>query len=433
MFITLGISILVIAVFIASILFLPSLVIRKHTIKVYSLIPMIGALLLVMFERVGFFDVVKKFSENTAVNPIKILILFLSMTIFSLVLEQTGFFSYISTRVLQKAGRNQIVVFLSLYLVISLLTVFTSNDIIILTFTPFICHFCKAAKIDPLPYLIMEFVAANTWSLLLIIGNPTNIYICGAFGIDFVGYLRVMALPTVAAGLVSLGVMLLIFYKKLQKKMDECEEHGEISDKPVMVISLIHLFAVIFGLAVSGYIGIEMWCISLALSLSEIISVSICLAVRRKGLQLTKRAIGGMPFEVIPFVMGMFVMVMALEGSGITHIIEKTLEPLPDIFTYGYLSFISSNIVNNIPMSVLFSKILSSCTITHINGVYATVIGSNIGAFLTPVGALAGIMWSNLLRKNGVKISFSGFMKYGVMIGIPAITASLITLYTILG
>lgn len=433
MFITLGISLLVISVFIASILFLPSLVIRKHTIKVYSIIPMIGALLLVMFERVDFFDVIKRFSENTAVNPIKILILFLSMTTFSLVLEQTGFFSYISTRVLEKAGKKQIVVFLSLYLVISLLTVFTSNDIIILTFTPFICHFCKAAKIDPLPYLIMEFVAANTWSLLLIIGNPTNIYICGAFGVDFMEYITVMALPTLAAGLASLGIMLLIFRKKLKKKMDECEEHGEISDKPVMVISLIHLFAVIFGLAISGYIGIEMWSVSLILSISEIVTVSVCLAVRRKGLNITKRAICGMPFEVIPFVMGMFVMVMALEDSGITYIIEKALEPFPDIFTYGYLSFLASNIVNNIPMSVLFSKILSACTTTHINGVYATVIGSNIGAFLTPVGALAGIMWSNLLKKNGVKISFSGFMKYGVIIGVPTISASLIALYVVFG
>ncbi len=431
MFITLGISLLVISVFIASILFLPSLVIRKHTIKVYSIIPMIGALLLIIFERVDFFDVIKRFSENTAVNPIKILILFLSMTIFSLVLEQTGFFSYISTRVLQKAGKNQFVVFISLYLVISLLTVFTSNDIIILTFTPFICHFCRAAKIRPLPYLIMEFVAANTWSLLLIIGNPTNIYICGAFGVDFVEYITVMALPTLAAGLTSLGIMLLLFGKCLKKKMGECDEHGEISDRPVMAISLIHLFAVILGLAISGYIGIEMWVISLALSISEVVTVSVCLAVRRKGLNITKRAVGGMPFEVIPFIMGMFVMVMALEDSGITHLIEKTLEPLPDIFTYGYLSFLSSNIVNNIPMSVFFSKILSSCTTTHINAVYATVIGSNIGAFLTPVGALAGIMWSNLLKKNRIRISFKRFVKYGVIIGVPTMTASLLTLYLI--
>ena len=63
------------------------------------------------------------------------------------------------------------------FFLISVLIIFTSHDIIILTFTPFLCYFCKRCKISPLPYLIRKFVAANTWSSLLIIGNPTNIYL----------------------------------------------------------------------------------------------------------------------------------------------------------------------------------------------------------------------------------------------------------------
>lgn len=428
MFLTLLISFIVISVFIASILFLPSLVVRRHTIKVYSLVPIIGAILLILFGRVDFFHVVESFLENTSVNPLKILVLFLSMTVFSLVLEQTGFFAYISTRVLKRAGKNQFVIFLSFYLVISLLTVFTSNDIIILTFTPFICHFCKSAKISATPYLIMEFVAANTWSLLLIIGNPTNIYICGAFGVDFITYLKTMLLPTAAAGIASLAAMLLIFRRRLKKPMQDCEEHGEITDKPLMIISLVHLILCISALAVSQYIGVEMWILSFAIALSEIIFVAIALILRKKGISTLGRALSGMPFEIIPFIIGMFIMVLALEASGVTALIERALSPYPDVFTYGYLSFISANIVNNIPMSVLFSKILAFSDTASLAGVYATVIGSNIGAFLTPVGALAGIMWSNLLRKNGIKISFTRFMRFGVVIGVPTISAALIAL-----
>lgn len=429
---TLIISLIVICVFVASILFFPSLIVRRHTIKVYSLIPIIGALILIMCGRVDFFRVIGAFSENTPVNPLKILVLFLSMTTFSLILEQTGFFAFVSTRVLERAGKNQFAVFFSLYAVISLLTVFTSNDIIILTFTPFICHFCKSARISRTPYLFMEFVAANTWSLLFIIGNPTNIYICGAFGIDFVEYVKVMALPTACAGAASLGVMLLIFGKKLRKPMESCEEHGEITDKPVMIISLIHLFACVLALAVSQYIGVEMWVISLLLALSEIISVTICLAVRKKRLRVLRNGLSGMPFEIIPFILGMFIMMLALESSGITHAIQRTLEPYSDVFTYGYLSFLSSNVVNNIPMSVFFSKILNAAALPSMHGIYATVIGSNIGAFLTPIGALAGIMWSNLLRKNGVKISFGRFVKYGAIIGLPTISAALAALFAVL-
>ncbi len=83
-------------------------------------------------------------------------------------------------------------------------------------------------------------------------------------------------------------------------------------------------------------------------------------------------------------------------------------------------------------MSVLFSKILTSAEALSIGGVFATVIGSNIGAFLTPVGALAGIMWSNLLRKNGIKITFSRFIKYGAVIGGVAVSAALCGLYLVI-
>lgn len=432
MFTTLLISLLIIAVFIASILFFPSLVIRKHTIKVYSIIPIIGAIILIMCDRVDFFKVIKSFSENTSVNPLKILILFLSMTTFSLILEQTGFFAYISTKVLEKAGNNQFVVFISFYLVISLLTIFTSNDIIILTFTPFICHFCKSAKIKRSPYLFMEFVAANTWSLLLIIGNPTNIYICGAFGIDFIQYFKTMLLPTVFAGITSLVIMLLLFYTRLKKPMERCDEHGCITDKPVMIISLVHLCICILSLAISQYIGIEMWIISFATAISEIVCVTLSLLIKKNKLTILTKGLSGMPFEIIPFIVGMFIIVLALESSGITSVIQGIIGSYNDVFTYGYTSFIAANIVNNIPMSVLFSKILSAGSVVSQEGIYATVIGSNIGAFLSPVGALAGIMWSNLLRKNGVRISFLRFLKYGAAIGIPAISASLLALYIVL-
>ncbi len=432
MFTTLLISMIIIAVFIASILFFPSLMIRKHTIKVYSIIPIIGAIILIMFGRVDFFHIIRSFSENTSVNPLKILILFLSMTTFSLILEQTGFFAYISTKVLEKSGNNQFVVFISFYIVISILTIFTSNDIIILTFTPFICHFCKSAKIKRSPYLFMEFVAANTWSLLLIIGNPTNIYICGAFGIDFIKYFKTMLLPTVFAGVTSLAVMLLLFYTRLKKPMEKCDEHAAITDKPVMVISLIHLCFCIVSLATSQYIGVEMWIISFVTAISEILCVTVSLCIRKQKLTLLGRGLSGMPFEIIPFIIGMFIIVLALDSSGITAMIQTALSPYNDVFTYGYVSFIAANIVNNIPMSVLFSKILASGSLPSTAGIYATVIGSNIGAFLSPVGALAGIMWSNLLRKKGVRISILRFLKYGAAIGIPAISAALLGLYIVL-
>ena len=393
------------------------------SVKLYPFVPLFGGLTMLMFGAIKPEDLAKSFLENSSVNPIKILVLFLSMTIFSLILDRTGFFRYISGVVLKKAGHRQTTVFLSLYSVISLLTVFTSNDIVILTFTPFICYFCKAAKVQPIPYLMMEFVAANTWSLFLLIGNPTNIYLSGAFEIGFFEYVRVMALPTLVIGILSLLIMLVLFRKSLRVPIDCQVKITPIEDKPLMIISLAHLLLCVVLLSISQYLNFEMWLISLLVALSAVICSTVCLVIRGKDLKPVSRAIRSMPFEIIPFVIGMFMIVLGLDLTGVTEAIAYAVPASDSPYMFGGLSLLASNVLNNIPMSVLFSRILSF--VSSPDAIYATIAGSNIGAFLTPFGALAGIMWSNLVKQNRVHFSTLRFVGYGALIGIPSFFAGL--------
>ena len=39
----------------------------------------------------------------------------------------------------------------------------------------------------------------------------------------------------------------------------------------------------------------------------------------------------------------------------------------------------------------------------QVQALYASIAGSNIGAFLTPIGAIAGIMWMSLLKLQRVE------------------------------
>ena len=74
-------------------------------------------------------------------------------------------------------------------------------------------------------------------------------------------------------------------------------------------------------------------------------------------------------------------------------------------------------------MSVLYSAILSGGSAEAV--VYATVVGSNLGACLTPIGALAGIMWSSILRKHNLKFGCLDFLKIGIIIALPALITAL--------
>src|SRR3546814_1543362 len=65
----------------------------------------------------------------------------------------------------------------------TVLTYFTSNDMVIVSLTPLILELCNQSKnMKPLPMLIAKFVAANTSSIGLYIGNPTNILLADAVG-----------------------------------------------------------------------------------------------------------------------------------------------------------------------------------------------------------------------------------------------------------
>lgn len=408
----------------------PSINIGNTSVSIFWIVPFIGAITMILTNNVSLGEIAKEFTSDSAVNPLKILILFISMTLISIYLDCVGFFKFLASKVLGGAGKNQKVLFFYLYITVSMLTVFTSNDIIVLTFTPFICYFAKNAKIDPIPYLVTEFIAANTWSMILIIGNPTNIYLATNAGASFSEYTLKMALPTLASGLVSFALLYLIFRKRLSSPITGMGKNEKIDDKIAVGIGLIHLAGSIIMMVISSYISLPMWIIAFGFCASLFITSGIYFMFTKKSLDILAESIKRTPVETIPFVLSMFVIVLALQNSGITTIIAEKLSAGNTVFTFGATSFLASNLINNIPMSVLYSAITNATDpASYTQALYASIIGSNLGAFFTPLGALAGIMWTSLLKNSNVRMNFARFTKYGSAIAIPSLAASLLVLY----
>lgn len=415
------------------VLFKPQFKIKNLVFDSYWVVVLIGALVVICSGLVNLKYLGSALVADSSINPIKILVLFISMTVLSIFLDEVGFFRYLANLTLKKAKGSQIKLFTTLYVVVSVLTVFTSNDIIVLTFTPFICYFAKNAKINAVPYLVCEFIAANTMSMTLIIGNPTNIYIATAYGINFLEYAKIMFLPTLSSALISFALLWVIFRKDLKVVAEANVEDVKIENKPFLVIGLIHLSVCTVALAIGSYVGLDMWIISLVSASSLfIITGAISIFKKSKSTEITaclKRA----PWQLIPFVLSMFVMILALQENGVTDKINQLLGSEHTILKYGITSYLSANLINNIPMSVLFCPIIEGLSGSELTGaVYATIIGSNLGALLTPIGALAGIMWSSMLKKHQVKYTYASFIKNGVIISVPSILIALLILSLII-
>ena len=60
--------------------------------------------------------------------------------------------------------------------------------------------------------------------------------------------------------------------------------------------------------------------------------------------------------------------------------------------------------------------------------IYAVVIASNICAFLTPIGSLAGIMFMKILKRNKVEFSVKDFITHGAAIAGPTLLVALAAL-----
>ena len=413
-----------------SILLFPHIRIKSIKVDTYWIIALLGALLLVATTLCPIQEVFDSWTSDSAVNPVKILVLFFSMTILSIYLDELGLFRFLAAFAVNRAKGHQHILFFSLYLLVSVLTIFTSNDIVILTFTPFICFFCKHAKINPLPYLIAEFAAANTWSMMFIIGNPTNIYLATSAGITFIDYFKIMLVPTVVAGLVELFIIYLLFAKKLKEPLNNNEIITvHIDSKVDLIIGGAHLLICLVFLIISPYIHVEMWLISAICSLSLLFCSLLMRLIRKKEWIYLEDCFKRLPYQLIPFILSMSVIVITLNHQGIAGKIGDFLNNGLTIMNYGVSSFLFSNVINNIPMSILFSNIPSALTNgDYLKAIFASIVGSNIGAFLTPIGALAGIMFSNLLNRYEVKFTFLDFIKYGSIISVPVLSIALLML-----
>lgn len=419
---------------------------RRLRIETYFIGALFGPLLIYLLGVLPWTAVLHGLSGSNGLQPLGILSLFLSMVFISIFLDITGVFEFCARVALRAAGGDGRRLFYAIYIVVAVLTIFTSNDIIILTFTPLVCYFTRHARLNPVPYLMAEFFAANTWSMVLYVGNPTNIVIAGAFHLTFAQYTAWMLLPTLAAGFVNVAGLALLFRKEIAQPLAHHivgRPRDAITDPPGAVMGLVLLGVCVVALAIAPHLGIAMWSIALAAALGLLaVLVARRSWARLLGLDLAvhggtgvRHTLSRMPWPMVPFVLALFVTVATLHYYGITPALGRAVRasgwtsPAALTWLFGIGSALAANVLNNIPMTLAFAGIIQGFTgPSLLAAALATTVGANLGANLTPLGALAGIMWLSILHSKGVQIRFLEFVRYGFLVTSFSLAAALAVL-----
>ncbi|KAJ2421117.1 hypothetical protein GGF47_004076, partial [Coemansia sp. RSA 2524] len=146
-----------------------------------------------------------------------------------------------------------------------------------------------------------------------------------------------------------------------------------------------------------------------------------------------------LPYGIIPFSLGMFIIVESLSQQGWTPRLAWVLKrmcssPAAAVFIVGAITTLACNVLNNLPMSILFSRALQHPIFAQVDSssrkgaMFALIIGSNVGANFTLVGSLAGLMFQGIASQKKREIGYFTFMRWCA----PVMVAQLATACAIL-
>ena len=393
----------------------PTINIKGKRIDTYWLITTIGAILILLFNISTAGDILNLFIQNNSTNPFKIIVLFLSLTFISKFLDAVGLFNFLASRASRIGKGNQFIIFTAFYFLISLLTIATNNDIIIIV-TPIMIYFAKASKIKPMPYLIMVCFVLNTLSTTFLTTNVSNLYLGSFFGITYFDYLAKLTPVSLILMLILYVLLILVFYKDLKVKIEVEVEKEPIKNKFLLVLGLTSLALTTVFLIISNLINVEMYLITLIFALVDLIIGSIYCFIKKEDKIYIFKPVKTLPYEFIPFLISMFIIISSLNQTDLLFQIGNLLNSIEsieaEVFAYGLTSAISANLVNNVPMSLLYANILNANALTTVDNVYAAILASNLCALITPCGALSSLMFMRICKENEVKISYLDYMKF---------------------
>ena len=216
--------------------------------------------------------------------------------------------------------------------------------------------------------------------------------------------------------LLDLVRLLILFHKKLKDPLLYQEDSDLVKLKKFpTIIVLIHLCGATILLSISSFFNWLRWLIALCFALSLLLfSLIYSLVAKENHIVPTLKRI---PYNLIPFVLSRFILVLAINETGVSYHIRQGLQSTDQVFSYGLSGLLTANLIN-IPMAVFYSTLLTKA---ETNAIYASVIASNVAAFFTPIGALAGLRWMNLLKKQDIKRNYLTFIRYCAPICIPTL------------
>ncbi len=305
-----------------------------------------------------------------------------------------------------------------------IISIFVENVATVLVMAPIALALCKKLKMNPTYFMIGLAVMSNLEGTATLVGDPPSMIFAAYAGYNFNDFFvhagKLSIFFIIQAGLLVGCVYFYCFFAKIGKEKIQVEKTNVISWVPFII-----LLAMIFGLATVSFIPVELPYLSGLLVLAlGIISLLWFHFSQKKTMKDVWELVKGLDWETIFFLLGIFVVVGAIQEIGLLEDFALLLAKMcggSELLAYIVIlavSVIISGFVDNVPYIIAMLPVAGSMAVTM--GIdkellmFALLIGSCLGGNLTPFGASANVVSMGIVKKEGYPMKFSGWLKVAV-------------------
>ncbi len=359
--------------------------------------------------------------EAFAAIDFNVIFLLTGMMVLAGILRQTGFFQWIAIRAVKIAGGDPLRLLLVLSLISAVLSAFLDNVTTVVLIAPVTLYIASVLRVSPVPFLISEILASNIGGTATLIGDPPNILIGSASGLDFGEFLFNMAPPAVLIYIAFSVTVALMFRHDLEVHAEVRDavlalDEGEvIADPALLRLSLLVIGTTLVGFLFHGPLGFEPATIAL-------LGATVLMVLSRSD---PEKVFHEVEWPTLFFFVGLFMLVEGVVHVGIIASLADGLFSATGgdqtITTLGllWMSGLASGIVDNIPYTATMIPVVKQLAEGGLESEplwWALALGVDLGGNATIIGASANVIVVNLAMRAGHPIGFRYFLKYGAII-----------------
>jgi len=380
-----------------------------------------GGVLLVAFGLLPWVDALSGIGKG-----LNVYFFLAGMMLIAEVARQEGVFDWLAALAVAHARGSPQRLFALVYAVGTAVTVLLSNDATAVVLTPAVYAATRAAGAAPLPYLLVCAFIANAASFVLPISNPANLVVFAGRMPHLAAWLEQFGLPSVIAIAVTYGALRL-----MQRRALAAETIAVASSRPPLShggrLTLGGIGAVAVVLLCCSAFDVQL---GLPTFVSGVATSAIVLALNR---QSPWPVLKGVSWGVLPLVAGLFVLVEALDRTGVIAALSSLMHAevarsgADAAWSAGLLVALASNLMNNLPAGLIAGSVVAADHLpSQITG--AMLIGVDLGPNLSVTGSLATILWLVVLRREGLDVGTWRFLRLGAVVMPPALILAIMAL-----